>query len=104
MDRESFNADRKFGMLIDGEWQAAASSQVFSCVDPYTEKSWGSVPAADAADGGGVPRRRRRDLRAPPPQWIRRGVPAAPGRDPWPGFHLPQAVWPPLKPGDGRIA
>ncbi|HEY7841938.1 MAG TPA: aldehyde dehydrogenase family protein, partial [Gammaproteobacteria bacterium] len=42
--------DREYRMLIDGEWVAAASGKTFSCVDPFTEESWGRVPAADAAD------------------------------------------------------
>lgn len=37
-------------MLIDGEWVSARSGDTFSCVDPYTEQSWGSVPSADAED------------------------------------------------------
>ncbi len=37
-------------MLIDGEWTASSSGRTFSCVDPYTEQSWGQVPEADASD------------------------------------------------------
>jgi len=42
--------DSTFAMLIDGEWVAAASGETFSCVNPYTEETWGSVPRADASD------------------------------------------------------
>ncbi len=41
---------REFAMLIDGEWVRASSGRSFACVDPYTEESWGQVPAADAGD------------------------------------------------------
>jgi acyl-CoA reductase-like NAD-dependent aldehyde dehydrogenase len=41
---------REFAMLIDGEWVRAGSGRSFACVDPYTEESWGQVPAADAGD------------------------------------------------------
>jgi aldehyde dehydrogenase (NAD+) len=41
---------REFAMLIDGEWSGARSGATFSCVDPYTEESWGRVPRADVAD------------------------------------------------------
>ena len=42
--------DSTFSMLIDGEWVASGSGQTFSCVNPYTEETWGSVPRADASD------------------------------------------------------
>jgi acyl-CoA reductase-like NAD-dependent aldehyde dehydrogenase len=42
--------DREFRMLIDGAWVAAESGEAFSCVDPFTEASWGRVPLAGAAD------------------------------------------------------
>jgi acyl-CoA reductase-like NAD-dependent aldehyde dehydrogenase len=38
--------DREFGMLIDGQWVAAASGETFACVDPFLEESWGRVPVA----------------------------------------------------------
>ncbi len=44
------DVDRKFAMLIDGEWVESGSGKTFSCVDPYTEERWGQIPAADAAD------------------------------------------------------
>jgi aldehyde dehydrogenase (NAD+) len=44
--------DREYRMLIDGEWVSAGSGKTFSCVDPFTEESWGRVPMADAADVG----------------------------------------------------
>ena len=37
-------------MLIDGEWVTSGSGRTFSCVDPFTEQSWGRIPLADAAD------------------------------------------------------
>ncbi len=49
-DVRTGDIDREFAMLIDGAWIGAASGQTFSCVDPYTEESWGRVPRADAAD------------------------------------------------------
>lgn len=49
-DVRTGDVDREFAMLIDGAWVAAESGQTFSCVDPYTEESWGRVPRADAAD------------------------------------------------------
>ena len=50
MSRQDFNLNREFKMLIDGEWVDAAAGKTFTCVDPYTEESWGSIPAADAVD------------------------------------------------------
>jgi acyl-CoA reductase-like NAD-dependent aldehyde dehydrogenase len=44
------DSDREFKMLIDGEWVTAQSGETFSCVDPFTEESWGQVPIARAAD------------------------------------------------------
>jgi aldehyde dehydrogenase (NAD+) len=41
---------RTFRMLIDGEWVAAASGKTFSCVDPFTEQPWGSVPLGGPED------------------------------------------------------
>ncbi|MFZ1990138.1 MAG: aldehyde dehydrogenase [Alphaproteobacteria bacterium] len=44
-------ADREdYKLLIDGAWVAAADGASFSCVDPYTEESWGRVPVAGEAD------------------------------------------------------
>ena len=48
--RSPADVGREFAMLIDGEWVAAAAGGTFACVDPYTEESWGRVPAADATD------------------------------------------------------
>lgn len=50
LERSKEDLTREFAMLIDGEWVASQSGQTFSCVDPYTEESWGRVPRADAAD------------------------------------------------------
>jgi acyl-CoA reductase-like NAD-dependent aldehyde dehydrogenase len=41
---------RQFEMFIDGEWTRSRSGATFSCVDPFTEETWGHVPAADSAD------------------------------------------------------
>jgi aldehyde dehydrogenase (NAD+) len=48
--RQPADVQREFKMLIDGEWVKARSGATFSCVDPYTEETWGRVPRADAAD------------------------------------------------------
>lgn len=48
--QRSKDDDRDYAMLIDGEWVSSQSGRTFSCVDPYTEESWGRVPAAAAAD------------------------------------------------------
>jgi len=48
--REPDGLDREYRMLIDGEWSPARSGRTFRCVDPYTERSWGQVPEADASD------------------------------------------------------
>jgi acyl-CoA reductase-like NAD-dependent aldehyde dehydrogenase len=48
--RSEAEATRQFAMLIDGQWVPAQSGQTFSCVDPYTEEAWGSIPRADAQD------------------------------------------------------
>ncbi len=48
--RQPEDVQREFRMLIDGEWVKARSGATFSCVDPYTEETWGRVPRADAAD------------------------------------------------------
>jgi aldehyde dehydrogenase (NAD+) len=37
-------------MLIDGAWVDAEDGRVFSCVDPFTSQTWGSVPLASDAD------------------------------------------------------
>jgi acyl-CoA reductase-like NAD-dependent aldehyde dehydrogenase len=42
--------DQSFKMLVDGEWVDAVSGKSFSCVDPYTEQSWGRVPLGGAED------------------------------------------------------
>ena len=42
--------DRTYRMLIDGKWVLAKSGATFRCVDPFTGKDWGHVPAAAAAD------------------------------------------------------
>ncbi len=42
--------ERRFRMLIGGEWVESASGETFRCVDPYTEEPWGWLPAAGAAD------------------------------------------------------
>ena len=48
--RQPDDLQREFRMLIDGEWVKARSGATFSCVDPFTEETWGRVPRADAAD------------------------------------------------------
>lgn len=48
--REPDEVEREFRMLIDGAWVDAESGETFTCVDPYTEASWGHVPLAGAAD------------------------------------------------------
>ncbi|HTX24098.1 MAG TPA: aldehyde dehydrogenase family protein [Steroidobacteraceae bacterium] len=48
--RDADDLDREYAMLIDGEWVGAGSGRTFRCVDPYTERSWGQVPEADASD------------------------------------------------------
>ena len=50
MSRDTFDKSRKFAMYIDGEWKDAQSGKTFSCVDPYTEENWGSVPEAGVDD------------------------------------------------------
>jgi aldehyde dehydrogenase (NAD+) len=37
-------------MLIDGDWVAAEDGRTFSCTDPFTGASWGSVPLAAPSD------------------------------------------------------
>ena len=41
---------QRFGLFIDGRWQAAGSGRTFPVIDPATEKVIGQVPAATAAD------------------------------------------------------
>jgi aldehyde dehydrogenase (NAD+) len=48
--RSEAESTRQFAMLIDGQWVPAQSGRTFSCVDPYTEEAWGSIPRADAHD------------------------------------------------------
>jgi aldehyde dehydrogenase (NAD+) len=48
--REAEETEREFSLLIDGEWVPAASGKTFSCVDPYSEESWGRVPLAGVED------------------------------------------------------
>jgi acyl-CoA reductase-like NAD-dependent aldehyde dehydrogenase len=48
--RSPQDVGREFRMFIDGEWTQARSGATFRCVDPFTEESWGHVPAADAPD------------------------------------------------------
>jgi aldehyde dehydrogenase (NAD+) len=50
MQRSMSEIDHPFAMLIDGQWVPAATEQTFSCVDPYTEESWGRIPEASAAE------------------------------------------------------
>lgn len=58
--RLSEDVQREFRMLIDGDWIQARSGETFSCVDPYTEESWGRVPRAAAADVDAAVRAARR--------------------------------------------
>ncbi|HEX7416913.1 MAG TPA: hypothetical protein VF315_02570, partial [Steroidobacteraceae bacterium] len=48
LTRSSDDLDRDFFMLIDGQWIPARSGATFSCVDPYSERAWGRIPAAEA--------------------------------------------------------
>ena len=50
MNRDKFDGDHDYQMLIDGEWVAAASGKSFACEDPYLEQQWGKVPLAGAID------------------------------------------------------
>jgi aldehyde dehydrogenase (NAD+) len=42
--------DRKYRLLIDGEFVDAQDGQTFSCEYPYTGQLWGAAPLAAAAD------------------------------------------------------
>jgi aldehyde dehydrogenase (NAD+) len=48
--RSSSEIDQPFAMLIDGQWVGAAAGQTFTCVDPYTDESWGRIPEASPAE------------------------------------------------------
>jgi aldehyde dehydrogenase (NAD+) len=43
-------SEHTYRMLIDGNWSTAAGSERFSCVDPFTEETWGHIPEAGPAD------------------------------------------------------
>lgn len=43
-------SEKQHSLYIDGQWTAPSSGQYFSCVDPFTEQSWGRVPAAGSED------------------------------------------------------
>ena len=48
--RSSSEIDQPFAMLIDGQWVGAAAGQTFTCVDPYTDESWGRIPEASPSE------------------------------------------------------
>jgi acyl-CoA reductase-like NAD-dependent aldehyde dehydrogenase len=48
--RFSPETDRDYAMLIDGEWVGPGGREIFSCVDPYENRSWGRIPVATADD------------------------------------------------------
>ena len=50
MNRDDFDGDHDYHMLIDGEWVSSASGQTFACEDPYLEHQWGRVPGAGTDD------------------------------------------------------
>jgi len=41
---------RTYRMLVDGQWRASSSGDVFDSIDPYTARAWARVPSASAAD------------------------------------------------------
>lgn len=41
---------RTYRMLVDGQWRAAADGRTFDSIDPYTGRTWASVPMAGAGD------------------------------------------------------
>jgi acyl-CoA reductase-like NAD-dependent aldehyde dehydrogenase len=48
--RDELASDRRYGMLIDGEFVDGESGETFHCEYPFTGESWGSVPSATAGD------------------------------------------------------
>ncbi|HKR25142.1 MAG TPA: aldehyde dehydrogenase [Allosphingosinicella sp.] len=42
--------DRKYGLLIDGEFVAGEGGQTFQCEYPFTGEKWGAAPLATKAD------------------------------------------------------
>lgn len=49
-ERIGIDPTSEYRMLIGGEWTESGSGRVFSCADPYTGESWGSIPDADSLD------------------------------------------------------
>jgi len=43
-------SDKQYSLYIDGQWTVPSSGEYFSCVDPFTEQSWGKVPVAGSED------------------------------------------------------
>ncbi|MEJ7929181.1 aldehyde dehydrogenase [Ramlibacter sp. AN1015] len=41
---------RTYRMLVDGQWRASSSEEVFESIDPYTGRAWARVPAATEHD------------------------------------------------------
>jgi len=48
--RDELASDRRYGMLIDGEFVDGESGETFHCEYPFTGEPWGSVPSATAGD------------------------------------------------------
>ncbi len=46
--------DRRYRLYIGGQWRDSHSGDCFTCVDPFTEGSWGRVPRADEHDIDGA--------------------------------------------------
>jgi acyl-CoA reductase-like NAD-dependent aldehyde dehydrogenase len=46
----SSEASREYQMLIGGEWVTSSTGETFTCVDPYTDREWGTVPVASDVD------------------------------------------------------
>lgn len=43
-------ATEGFGLLIDGQWQAAEGGATFAAHDPYLQQDWGHIAEASPAD------------------------------------------------------
>ena len=42
--------NHRYQLYIDGKWVEPVSGDYFSCIDPFTEESWGEVPLANQED------------------------------------------------------
>ena len=42
--------NRRYQLYIDGKWVDPVSGDYFSCIDPFTEESWGEAPLANQED------------------------------------------------------